>query len=122
MNSAVKNELRPESIGALNTLNDVVRVMRSYDLPNAALRRTPSGWESISSKQMYDWIVAFASVLRSYGIGKGDRVAIIAENRVEWAITDFACLGLGAVDVPIYPTLTAEQIVFILRNCSARVA
>jgi long-chain acyl-CoA synthetase len=40
---------------------------------------------------------------------------------MEWAVADFACLAIGAVDVPIYPTLIAEQIEFILRNSGARI-
>jgi long-chain acyl-CoA synthetase len=44
-------------------------------------------------------------------------VAILAENRIEWALTDLAVLGNGAADVPIYPTLLADAIAFILRDC-----
>jgi long-chain acyl-CoA synthetase len=64
---------------------------------------------------------AFAAVLAGFGIGPGDRVAILAENRWEWAVADFATLALGAVDVPLYPTLTPEQIAFMLRDSGARV-
>ena len=67
-----------------------------------------------------DRVRAVAAALRSWGIGKGDRVAILAENRWEWAIADFACLGLGAVDVPIYPTLLAGQIAPLLADSGSR--
>ena len=53
---------------------------------------------------------------------KGDRVILLSENRPEWAIADFACLLLGAVDVPIYATQTSEQCLFVLQNSEARVA
>ena len=56
-----------------------------------------------------------------WGIGKGDRVAILSENRPEWTIADFASLLIGAVTVPIYATLTAEQTAYILRDSGARV-
>ena len=49
----------------------------------------------------------------------GDRVAILSENRPEWAIADYACLMCGIADVPIYPTLPAEQIAYILRDSGA---
>ena len=62
-----------------------------------------------------------AGGLRKWGIGKGDRVAILSENRPEWMIADFASLLLGAVTVPIYATLTAEQTAYILRDSGARV-
>jgi long-chain acyl-CoA synthetase len=78
-------------------------------------------WHDISSREMYARVYQIAQQLQRWGIGKGDRVALISENRFEWAITDWACLLIGAVDVPIYPTLTAEQSVFILKNSTARV-
>jgi non-ribosomal peptide synthetase component E (peptide arylation enzyme) len=62
-----------------------------------------------------------ARTLESWGIRKGDRVAILSENRPEWTITDFAVLALGAVTVPIYPTQTSEQTSFILNDSGARV-
>jgi long-chain acyl-CoA synthetase len=55
------------------------------------------------------------------GISRGDRVAILSENRPEWAIADFASLLLGAVTVPIYSTLTAEQTAYMLHDSGARV-
>lgn len=77
-------------------------------------------WHDISAREIYTRVWRTAHQLREWGIGKGDRVALIAENRFEWAITDWACLLIGAVDVPIYPTLTAEQSLFILKNSEAR--
>jgi long-chain acyl-CoA synthetase len=57
--------------------------------------------------------------LRDLGVGPGDRVAILSENRPEWAVADYACLALRAADVPIYPTLTAKQVAYILRDSGA---
>jgi long-chain acyl-CoA synthetase len=76
-------------------------------------------WRDISSRELYSRVYHTAKQLQSWGIAKGDRVALLAENRFEWAITDWACLLIGAVDVPIYPTLTAEQAAFILKNSGA---
>ena len=50
---------------------------------------------------------------------RGDRIAILSENRPEWAITDYACLAARAADVPIYPTLPARQAEYILRDSGA---
>ena len=58
----------------------------------------------------------------SWGAKKGDRIALISENRWEWAVTDFATLAIGAADVPIYPTLTGEQIAVLLRDAGCRIA
>jgi long-chain acyl-CoA synthetase len=60
-------------------------------------------------------------VLTQWGIHKGDRVAILSENRPEWMIADFACVTTGIVDVPIYATLTADQTLYLLQNSRARV-
>lgn len=77
-------------------------------------------WYDISSREMYARVYHTAKQLQSWGIAKGDRVALLAENRFDWAVTDWACLAIGAVDVPIYPTLTAEQAAFILKNSGAK--
>jgi long-chain acyl-CoA synthetase len=77
-------------------------------------------WHEISSRELYARVYHTAKQIRQWGFAKGDRVALIAENRFEWAITDWACLLLGVVDVPIYPTLTAEQTEFMLDNSGAR--
>jgi long-chain acyl-CoA synthetase len=77
-------------------------------------------WHDISSRELYARVHHTARQMQQWGIAKGDRVALIAENRFEWAIADWACLLLGVVDVPIYPTLTAEQTEFMLQNSGAR--
>ena len=60
-----------------------------------------------------------AAALAHFGIKRGDRVAILSENRLEWALADWACLCTGAVDVPIYSTLPAAQVAYILENSGA---
>lgn len=79
-------------------------------------------WKPITSDQLYGRVRAFASVLQSWGIAKGDRVALLAENRWEWPVCDFATLAIGAVDVPLYATLTPGQVGYMLRDSGARVA
>ena len=60
-----------------------------------------------------------AAALARAGIGRGDRVAILSENRVEWALADWSCICAGAVDVPIYSTLPTAQVSYILDDCGA---
>src|SRR5271167_431489 len=79
-------------------------------------------WKPISSDELYGRVRALADVFRGWGVGKGDRVAILSENRWEWPVTDFATLAIGGVDVPLYPTLTPEQIGYMLRDSGAKVA
>ncbi len=83
--------------------------------------REGSNWISISSQELYRRVVATARALRIWGVNKGDRVAILSENRPEWAIADFAALAIGAVVVPIYTTLTSEQIAFLLRDSGTKI-
>ena len=64
----------------------------------------------------------FALGLASMGIGREDKIAIIAENRPEWVVADMAAVILGAVDVPVYPTLTAKQIEYIFNDAEVKVA
>ena len=78
-------------------------------------------WESIPAERVRADVEALALGLASLGVRRGERVALLSENRVEWAITDLATLGQGAVTVPIYPTLTAPQVRYILENAEARV-
>ena len=57
--------------------------------------------------------------LLDLGVAPGDRVAILSENRPEWAVADYACLAAGCTDVPIYPTLPLRQVEYILRDSGA---
>src|ERR1035441_9150659 len=72
--------------------------------------------------EVYGRVRALATALAGWGVGKGDRVALLSENRWEWPVTDFAVLALGAVDVPLYLTLTAEQVGYMMRDSGAKVA
>ena len=75
----------------------------------------------LSSQQFYRDVASMARTLSKWGLLKGDRLAILSENRFEWAVTDFASLLLGLVVVPIYATLTAQQTAYILCDSGARV-
>jgi len=89
--------------------------------PDQFMRKTAHGWESIPAERALSDVECFALALRELGVAKGERVAILSENRYEWPVTDLAVLGLGAVTVPIYPTLTMQQCRHILENSEARV-
>jgi long-chain acyl-CoA synthetase len=86
------------------------------------LYESGSEWHALSSSNLYSKVMGVLQALRGYGIMRGDRVAILAENRPEWTIADFAILLLGAATVPIYATLTADQIAFLLRHSGAKTA
>lgn len=78
-------------------------------------------WVPISARELYRDVVGTAKTLQNWGVRRGDRVAILSENRPEWAIADYATMFIGAVVVPVYPTLTAEQIAWLLRDAGVRI-
>ena len=77
-------------------------------------------WSRISYDAVFRTTRAAAGGLGALGIGRGDVAAILSANRPEWAIADYACLCSGVRDIPIYPSLTASQIAYILRDSGAR--
>jgi long-chain acyl-CoA synthetase len=106
----------------LKTINDIFfTIAASERAESMRVYAEESGWQPVSSAEVYRRVLAVARSLREWGIGKGDRVALLAENRWEWAVADFAALALGAVDVPVYPTLLGEQIAALLADSGARV-
>jgi long-chain acyl-CoA synthetase len=108
---------------SINTINDLFLRVAAAGNPRAILWQNEIGqWQPISSDQIYQRVRAVAAALVNWGVQKGDRVALIAENRWEWAVTDFATLAIGAVNVPIYPTLTGEQIAVLVKDAGCRVA
>ena len=91
--------------------------------PRAVLWQDEFGlWQPISSDQIYQRVRSLAEAFLTWGAKKGDRIALIGENRWEWAVTDFAVLAIGAIDVPIYPTLTGEQVAALVRDAGCRIA
>jgi long-chain acyl-CoA synthetase len=111
------------AIAPISTINDLFRRVAAAANPRAVLWQDEFGlWQPISSDQIYQRTRALAEAFLHWGARKGDRIALIAENRWEWAVTDFAALAIGAVDVPIYPTLTGEQEAVQLRDAGCRIA
>ena len=111
------------AIAPLSTLNDLFLRIGSADNPRAILWQDEFGnWQPISSDQIYQRVRQLGRTFLEWGAQKGDRIALISENRWEWAVADFATLAIGAVDVPIYPTLTGEQIAELLRDAGCRIA
>ncbi len=106
----------------LRTLNDVFVHATSRGAESAILTQVGDAWQPISCNAVYWRTRRLAAWLQAQGVNKGDRVALIAENRWEWAVTDYACLAIGAVDVPMFPTLTLDQTAAQLRDSGARIA
>ena len=105
----------------INTLADIFFTSIAHDLERHVIFKRGSAWQVISSRQLYGYVATLAKILKQWGIHKGDRIAILSENRPEWMIADFACVTTGIIDVPIYATLTADQTLYLLQNSGARV-
>ncbi len=92
--------------------------------PNrAALSHKPGGskeWVTLTYKEVTDQVRQVSTGLRALGVGPGDRVALLSENRPEWVVFDLATLAAGGVTVPVYPTLPASQVAHILADSGAK--
>ncbi len=88
--------------------------------PDRFVQKSGGTWQPMSSAEFGRRVRACAGALASIGIRRGDRVAILSYNRVEWAIADYACQLLGAADVPIYSTLPTDQVAYILQDSGAK--
>ncbi len=104
------------------TLNDIFFAIVDRKQEQIMLVREANQWTPISSQDFYRNVAGMVRALDHWGVNKGDRIAILSENRPEWAVADFASFLLGAVVVPLYPTLTAEQSAYILRDSGAKIA
>ncbi|PYQ49806.1 MAG: hypothetical protein DMF59_12530 [Acidobacteria bacterium] len=103
----------------VRTLNDIYAVTCTLDRPAALKSKRDGRWVDVTVPEFRDAVRYFATGLRILGIKPGDRVAILSENRPEWAISDFAILANAAVTVPVYPTLLGWQIEYILNDSGA---
>ena len=91
----------------------------AHDKPDALQVKVQGVYQPISSRTLGERVRRLALGLQELGVQPGDRVAILSENRPEWAIADYACLTASLTDVPLYPNLPAEQACFILRDAGA---
>jgi long-chain acyl-CoA synthetase len=104
---------------SVQTLNDIFLRTIALDRPAAMKFKKQDQWVDVTVPELERATREVSSGLRALGVRSGDRVAILSQNRPEWTISDFAILALGAVSVPVYPTLLAKQIEFILEDSGA---
>jgi long-chain acyl-CoA synthetase len=105
---------------SIATLNDIFFAAVERNLDRMMLYREAGKWLPVTSREFGQGVARTARALHSWGIGAGDRVAILGENRPEWPMADMASLLLGAVTVPLYTTLTPEQTAFVLHDSGCR--
>ena len=94
--------------------------VQTYGAHAAAFRYKVDGaWRDVRHQEAAARVQALSLGLRELGLAAGEKVAILAETRLEWALIDYACLCARTTDVPIYPTLPANQVEYILRDAGA---
>jgi long-chain acyl-CoA synthetase len=97
-----------------------LHAVKTYDKPDAFQRKEHGKYTDISHRKVLENVHNACEGLLSLKLAKGDRVALLSENRLEWAIADLAILSAGCINVPIYATLPAKQVEYILRDSEAR--
>ncbi len=103
----------------IKTLNDIYTVTCTLERAAATKFKRGGQWVDTSVDEFRDTVRYFATGLFHLGLKPGDRVAILSENRPEWAMADFAILASAAITVPVYPTLLGWQIEYILNDSGA---
>src|SRR5687768_18011722 len=98
------------------TLTDIYTVTCSIDRPAIMKYKSGGAWVDVTVSEFRDTVRWLATGLNDLGVKRGDRVAILSENRPEWTMSDFAILCAGAISVPVYPTLLGWQIEYILND------
>lgn len=102
------------------TLAQLFRHTAAYDKTDTILAKVDGEYGPISSQELYRRVARLQAELKKAGIGKGDRCALLSENRWEWAVADFAMMTAGIVSVPLYPTLAGDQIRYLLEHSEAK--
>ena len=95
-------------------------VDRHGDRPALQRLSSPTRLENISYREVAQIAKRVAAALAARGVERGDRAAILSENRPEWSLADWGCLCAGVLDVPIYTTLTAPQVGYLLEDSGAK--
>lgn len=112
------NESLPASQSTLPAL--CLAAIRRHAKEDALNHKRAGQWIHFSAEAFIERVRHIALGLSELGVAKGDRVALLSENRPEWSIVDLAILSLGAVNVPIYTTQAVEQVRYILEDSGAR--
>jgi long-chain acyl-CoA synthetase len=104
------------------TLVEVIeRAFARHARPDALSYKREGAWRAVSSEEFLRRARRIALGLHALGLRRGDRAAIISESSPEWVLSDVGCLFAGAVDVPIYPTLSPSQACYIMNDSGAGV-
>ena len=102
------------------TIAKLFQEVIAHDKPDAILTKDSGAYAPISSSELERRCIQLHAALGEAGLQRGDKCALISENRWEWAVADFAMMTAGIISVPIYPTLPADQVRYLLDHSEAK--
>jgi len=105
---------------SLPTLSAFIAERLSTPRPIALAELRPDGPHALSAADVHARAAAVACAIRAAGLQRGNRVAIVAENSVDWLIADFGILYAGCVVVPVFASAAADQLAFILTDSDTK--
>lgn len=106
----------------LRTFDLLFHQLKNFPLEKAFSHKVHGSWVSYSTKKSILIINQLSRGLLELGLRKGDKVAIVSENRPEWNFVDFACQQIGVVVVPLYPTISTSDYQYIFDHAEVQVA
>lgn len=98
-----------------------INTVKSFQKDNLLLYKSGGKYVPVSTSEFEEKVKGFTLGLKDLGLNPGEKLIILSENRPEWVMANFANLCLGAITVPIYTTLTPEQIRYIIDDSNAKI-
>jgi long-chain acyl-CoA synthetase len=98
-----------------------LKLTDNFQKPALLLSRKEGRYQSMSTVEVRREVERIALGLKGLGVSRGDKIILLAENSPWWVMTDYAVLSLGAITVPIYPSLVPDQIRYIINDSDAKV-
>src|SRR5512136_1430606 len=98
----------------------LLETLKNYPRPDLMLVKKEGRYVPISTEEFGRGVKNYCLGLRELGLGKGDKIVILSENRPEWVMADMAHMCLGAITVPVYTSLVPEQIKYIIQYSDAK--
>lgn len=104
----------------LNRLFDVpYHQLKNFPQPTMFNTKVDGQWQSLSTQEFLQQAMRLSKALYNMGVLAGDRIAVASSNRYEWNVLDIAVQQVGAILVPLYPTISAKDYAYILNDCAA---
>src|SRR5690349_6225234 len=96
------------------------RYRSMYPKPDVLAAKENGQWRKYNIDEFIENVNNLSYAFMAMGLGKGDKIALIANNRPEWNFVDFAALQVGIVDVPVYPTISEHDLKFIFSDAEVK--